>query len=366
MKRTTVFIVVFSVLVVAAEVFAISLTIPESPYLAGRSETEKGKTEEERIREVKEILQKEPERPLPSDVRRGGLLLKKGQFGLDLSTTYAHFSENQIFIEGFALLPVLVIGEITVEKIKQDILIGSVTAKYGLSDRVQLEATVPYRYHSESFFRPDVAIGKEEEKNDDHGIGDIYGSLLFHLLQERAVAPHILGSITFKSRTGKSIFDIDPGKGELPMGTGFYSLKAGLSFIKTADPAVVFFNLGYTHSFPRKDEIFLAQQDPTTKEITYTKATTKLTPGDAFEAGFGVAYALSYKLGLNTQYQHSITQKSKRDGHKIPGTLVNVGAIRFGGVWAWSDITSIDLSTTIGVTADAPDAVVELRLSYRF
>jgi long-subunit fatty acid transport protein len=111
--------------------------------------------------------------------------------------------------------------------------------------------------------------------------------------------------------------------------------------------------------------MFIAQVNPD-EEITYTKATTKLKQGDTYEAGFGVAYALSYKLGLNTQYQQSITFKTKKDGEKIPGTLLNVGSLRFGGVWAWSDKTSIDLSTTIGVTADAPDTVVELRLSYKF
>lgn len=346
--------------------FAFSLQQSESPNSTDVSQlkTNGEKTEEEKIKEAKEALKKEPEKPMPSDIRRGGLLLKKGQVGIDLSATYAHFSENQIFIEGFALLPVLVIGEITVEKIKHDILIGSVTGKYGISDRVQAEVTVPYRYHSESFYRPDVT--NEEEKHDDNGIGDIYGSLFFHLLQERATTPHILGALTFKSQTGKSIFDIDPNKGELPMGTGFYSLKGGLSFIKTADPAIVFFNLGYTYTFPRKDDLYFAQQDPDTKEITYTKKNIKLKPGDAIEAGFGVAYALSYKLGLNTQYQHSIILKTKKDGRKIPGTLINAGSIRFGGVWAWSDTTTIDLSTTIGVTADAPDAVVELRLAYKF
>ncbi len=325
-----------------------------------------GATEEE-ISKVKETLKREePQRVLPSDIRQGGLLLKKGQMELDLTFTYAHFSENQIFIEGFALLPVLVIGEITVEKIKRDIFIGSVTGKIGITDRLQFEITLPYRYQYERYFRPNVSIANQEEVNDHGGMGDVYGSLLYHAILEGASTPHVVVGLTYKSTSGDSIFDINPQKGEVPLGTGFHSLKGIVSVIKTADPAVVFLNFGYTYNFSRKGDVYIASQDATTKEIVYTRERSKFRPGDTFELGFGVAYALSYKFALNTQYQHSITLKTAKDDDEIEGTFLNVGFIKLGGVWAWSEMTSMELSTTFGVTADAPDVVVESRVSYRF
>ena len=325
-----------------------------------------GATKEE-IEKVKEALKREePQRVMPSDVRRGGLLLKKGQVELDFTLTYAHFSENQIFIEGFALLPVLVIGEITVEKIKRDIFIGSVTGKVGITNRLQFEITLPYRYQYERYFRPNVSIANQEEVSDYGGMGDVYGSLLFHAIQETGTRPHVVVGLTYKSTSGDSIFDIDPRKGEVPLGTGFHSLKAVMSVIKTADPAVVFLNFGYTYNFSRKGNVYIASQDAVTKEIIYTRERSRFRPGDTFELGFGVAYALSYKFALNTQYQHSITLKTEKDDDEIEGTFLNVGYIKLGGVWAWSEHTSMELSTTFGVTADAPDVVVESRVSYRF
>ncbi|HBG46623.1 MAG TPA: hypothetical protein DDW94_06480 [Deltaproteobacteria bacterium] len=314
--------------------------------------------------QAKEALKGEHHTPVSTDARRGGLLLPQGKFALDLGLSYAHFSESQIYVDGFALLPVLVIGEVTVEKIKRDIFIISPTGKVGITDRVQLELTVPYRYQRESFFRPDVAVGEDEVINYDQGKGDIYGTVLVHALQETATMPHLLAGLTFKSRTGQSVFEIDPTKGEMPMGTGFNSLKGTLSFIKSSDPAVVFLNLGYTHSFPRKNTLFVAEQDPDTQEIVYVSRQLKLSPGDAYEFGFGAAYALSYRLSVNMQYQHSLTLETQKDGERIAGSLINASSIRLGGNWAWSDKLSIDLSTTFGLTSDAPDDVLELRLSF--
>lgn len=362
MKRIT-FLIAIMLFVFTRNSYAFNSTtfsLNPEPFL------QLSQVEEEKIKEVKELLRKEPERPRPTDIRRGGLLLKKGEFGLDLSLAYAHLSENKIFIEGFALLPVLVIGEITVEEIKQDIFIGSITPRYGITDRIQLEVTAPFRFHYESFFRPGVQIGKVEESNTDYGLGDIQANLLLHLLQETATIPHVIFGLTFKTRSGQSIFEIDPRKGEIPLGTGYYAMRGILSFIKTADPAVVFLNIGYTHPFAREDQIWLAQQDPDTKEIFFTKHRIRFEPGKTFEGGFGVAYALSYKLALNTQYQHSITLSSERNSVRIPGSSINSAYIRFGGIWAWSDKTYLDLSTSIGVTTDAPDTVIELRISKRF
>ncbi len=341
--------------------------IATQAYTPVMAETGEDVTSDELVENAKKALEKKaPVRTRSTDVRRGGFLLPKGQIELDTSLVYAHFSENQLIIDGFAILPVLVIGEINIEKIKQDILFASVTGKYGLTDRMQLEVTVPYRYHHQRFVRPGLSIGRPEDVNDSNGLGDISASLLYHILHEKAVRPHVVGGLTLKTNTGESIFDIDSQSGELPMGTGFYSLKGTLSFVKTADPAVVFWNIGYTHNFPRKDKIDIATQDPTTKEITYSKLEADMEPGDTYDVGFGVAYALSYKLALNTQYQHSITVKTKKDGRSLPGTFINSGAIRLGGVWAWSEKSSVDLSTTFGVTVDAPDTVIELRLAHRF
>ena len=79
------------------------------------------------VEEAKEALA-EPEETAPptaAQVERGGLLIGAGRQEVEYRLSYAHFSSNTIFIEGVAILPVIVVGEIAVERLRRDILIGS-------------------------------------------------------------------------------------------------------------------------------------------------------------------------------------------------------------------------------------------------
>lgn len=318
--------------------------------LVAQSDEEGAMAEAEKALEPEE----EPKRAAPIEIERGGILLAKGKAEIDLGLTYAHFSTNQIFIHGFAILPVLAIGEITVERIRRDIFIGSVGIRYGLFEDCQIELNVPWRYWSSRRSRPEETPA-HEVRFDGSGMGDIEGGVYYQFLKEREGVPNLIVGVTGKSRTGKDVFELENPNEELPTGTGFWSVKGTLTAVKTLDPVVVFGTMGFTYNIER-DDIY----------VKYRDRRIDLDPGNTYEYGFGFAYAISPKFSTNLQYQQAITLSSKVDGVTQVNTNLNVVVLKLGAVYSMSKRTSLDVSVSTGLTDDAPDVVIELRIPFRF
>ena len=319
--------------------------------------------------ETKDTLQTptEPQRPSSSQVERGGLLAGKGRLELEYRLSYAHFSRNVIFIDGVAILPVLVVGEIAVERIRRDILVASVTGRYGLRDNLQLELTVPYRYQGDRSSVPEATPPRETTLSD-RGLGDIQAGLFYQLPGSSARPIKYIAGLRVKSTTGKDIFEINPEK-EHAMGTGFWNTKLSLTAVRVSDPAVLFATVGYTHNFDRRN-LLVTSQDPETGEPVQTRVS--FYPGGTIELGTGLAYALNPRLSLNTQFAVSWTRATRvqtpTSGGSVPisGTTLTVGSLRLGTVWVDDPRAATELSAEIGLTEDAPDMLLELRRSYRF
>jgi len=64
-----------------------------------------------------------------------------------------------------------------------------------------------------------------------------------------------------------------------------WGATAGVSFIKTVDPAILFTNLGCTYNFEKSFSDI--SSDP------MTIATAKIDLGDQFSLGAGIAFALN-------------------------------------------------------------------------
>lgn len=335
---------------------------------------EEGTSEEEGSeQEAREALAEAEEvaPPAPAQVGRGGLLVGVGKQEVDYRLSYAHFSRNAIFIEGVAILPVIVVGEISVERIKRDILIGAWAWRLGLRDDLQVELRVPYRYQHDRSAMPE-ATPPREITVDDRGMGDI-SAALYYQLPGRPWGQDMIVGLDLKSRTGRDIFEttsvqmvedlpvvVQEG---LPMGTGFWSLKAVVTGVRVKDPAVLFWNLGYTVSLPREG-LVVYRTDLESQEVF--PETVKVSPGDTLEFGAGIAYALNPELSLNAQIQQALTRSSgirDEEGESgwVAGSALNVASLRLGAVWTTSPRSTADFSMTFGLTDDAPDYVIELR-----
>ncbi len=305
-----------------------------------------------------EVLKKENQ---PKEVlehfQRDYILLKKGKWEFENNFQFSYNSANQIFLDSFAILdPVfLTLGQFGIESIKRQIVSDIVTVRYGITNYLQAELAIPLIYRHDQ--RSKVEVNKEDLA-DDYGIGDIAFSLSDQIYRESLNRPAMIVNLSFKSKTGKSPYEIDL-KNELPLGTGYYSLKAGVNFIKNIDPTVVFGGISYAYNFEQN-----------VGEMVNGKFLEKVEPGDTISLNAGMGYAVTYNFSLTAQFQYDYTLPSYStvDGNrtKVANSTLNVAQLKIGGGWALSKDKSVNVSLGIGLTSDSPDFVLEIRTPFKF
>jgi len=273
----------------------------------------------------------------------------------------SHTSRARISISGFTLLEAIVIGRIVTEDVKRDVVTPFINFRYGIAKDLQFEVKVPwmYRRDKEVWVAGPSGTDEMERTVDEGNLGDIEAALNYQLLRERGAWPDIVLNIRGKSTTGKDPYglktELIEGKQrlvELPTGSGHYGLSAGLTFVKSSDPAVLFATLGYFYNFERNVGV--------KGGVDYGK----IKPGDSLELGLGMAYALNEKLSTSISYQQRFTFKSKQNGNKVTNSDVNVRSLFFGVSHALGAKISLSFSVGVGLTKDAPDVTVEMRVPF--
>ncbi len=303
------------------------------------------------------------ERELPPEIsiertliERGGLLLPPGQFEVEPALDYSYFDTRRISVTGFSILPSLIIGLIETERVERNVLEPSLGFRLGVVRDLQVEARVPFRYIHDR-----VSTETEERNIRDSEIGDIDGGIFYQPVRERGYIPNLILGVRGKSITGKDPFGIDPDK-EAPTGTGFYSLTGIVTAVKSSDPAVIFASVLFTHNFER------------TVRILHTDATrTDIRPGFTVGYNLGIGLAISTDLAFSMRLEHRLSShtdtRGEEDGarfRQVPGSSLNSATAVFGITWAVTKRTSMDISFGIGLTEDAPSAIVRVALPTRF
>lgn len=286
-------------------------------------------------------------------IERGGLLLPPGTMEVEPAFEYQFFSTRRIDVSGFSILPTLIIGVLETEKVQRDILDASLTTRLGLIRDIQFEVRIPYRF---AFDR--ISTETTETKTNDNHIGDIEMALSYQPVKERGWIPDVILGIRGKTITGQDPFSLKSG--DIPTGTGLYSLTGTLTAVKSSDPAVIFGGLSVTHNFGRK--VLLALGDASRTEID---------PGFTIGYNVGFALAVSIDLSFSMRLQQSFTSKTETrvsGGNKnaVPGSTLNVAIATFGITWAITQTMSADISVGIGLTEDSPDVTVRLAFPVRF
>ena len=74
-------------------------------------------------------------------VEKGGLI--SGKFQISFTESYTHLQTNQLYIQGFGILPIVVVGNIEVQNVRRDIFSTVIAASYKLTNRMQVSLSVP-------------------------------------------------------------------------------------------------------------------------------------------------------------------------------------------------------------------------------
>jgi hypothetical protein len=296
---------------------------------------------------------------------------------LDWGISDTYYDRRQLQLSGFLALDAIFLGNINLGETKSHQVMADLDVRYGLTDRISFDVDVPYVYRHSNFIvggAGGAASSLSDASGSSSAIGDVNFGIYYQLLKESGDWPDVVGSLRLKAPTGTSPFGIklvqvDPNNTslvaptKLPTGTGFWTVTAGLSVLKTYDPVVLFGSLAYTYNLAR------SFSDVSSVQGQSTPAKVKL--GDIIQGGAGVALAFSEKDSASVSYTMAIepqseTQAPGQGWQKVAGSETVAAAVNFGLNHVVNKHLTISGSVSIGLTPDAPNFVVGVRFPYTF
>lgn len=286
---------------------------------------------------------------------RGGLLLRSGTLEIDNTASYFSASADHLTVDGFALLPVLVVGQITSQQTRENFLLPSFTTRLGLPHKFQMDFRIPYGFEQiES-----VDANNNETASRSFGLGDISASISRQVISERGWRPDVVANVLYKSTTGKDSFDLQSS--ETALGTGFPSWQGNLTMAKSNDPVVFYGNLSYSNNLSANHTISVTDEmtGATSTEVAHIKQ------GNAVGFQIGSIMALNPETSLTMGWDQRFTRGTRINGTGLPSTSLVEGTLRLGMSYLYAPGKTIDLNFGVGLTPDTPNLQFSIGLPFR-
>ena len=306
-----------------------------------------------------------------------GVLTPANKLVLEPSLQYGYSTNDRVALVGYTIIPALLIGLIDVRQVKTTTAIATLTGRFGLSNRLELEAKLPYVYaHGDTVSR-EIFTGAAQDRVFNargNGIGDAEVTARYQINRGGADKPFYVAWLRYKSRTGKDLFEVETdcvtrcignttGTGlplELPVGSGFEAIQPGITWLYPSDPVVFFGSLSYLHNFPRNNvsrTVIGGQKE----------ALGKVEAGDIIGFNFGMGLALNENAAISLGYDQSIVGKTKQNGREVAGAVrTTLGTLLIGGTYRFNEHASLNVALGVGVTDDTPDVTVTARVPITF
>lgn len=314
-----------------------------------------------------------------------GVLTPRGTFILEPSLQTGYYSNDRVALIGYTVIPAILIGLIDIRQVKTTSVTAALTARYGVSNRFELELKVPYLYIRGDTVSREILEGSALDQvfsNDGSGLGDVELTARYQLPNAGPDRPFYVLWLRYKTRTGKDLFEVTTdcitrclanttGTGlplELPTGSGFASLQPGVTWMYASDPVVFFGSLSYLHNFPRED---VSRTTLTGAPEGFPQTTTEflgeVDAGDILGFNIGMGLALNDRAAISIGYDHSIVGRSQQNGRDLPGAVrVALGTLLLGGTYRINDRASLNVALGAGMTRDTPDVTLVARVPIRF
>jgi hypothetical protein len=304
------------------------------------------------------------------------VLTPKGRLIFDNALEYQDSSSDRLVFSGIQIVDAFQIGVLQATTTSNDSGLVLNTLRYGLGDRWEIEGTVPWVGRTDHVTTVQTVTGGTNLTRTFNisgaGIGDVEGTVRYQITDGSNGLPIFLGALRVVSDSGIGPFNVPynaTGVAEkLPTGSGFWVINPTLTAIYPLDPIVVFGSVGYQHSFGHGiNKTF----GTVPNEVNVGSA----QPGDGISAAAGFAFSLnshfSYSLGYKESYFLPSTTiflpSTMSLGVVKARTLaVNDGVLLAGASYRIDNHASINLNFEFGVTPDAPNDTILIRVPYLF
>ena len=305
-----------------------------------------------------------PPRPATLALPPGiNVLTRPYHLTLEPGLDYQNSGSDRLVFEGVEIVNALLIGVIEANKTQNNSEIAWANLYYGLAPRFELEASIPYVNRSERVTTVATAQSQLSQTFTlgGAGLGDVQMTGRYQITSGRPGEPILIANLTVKSNTGQGPYDVGFDSGgiaqTLPVGSGFWSVQPSLSWIYPSDPVVLFGNIGYLHSFGYN-----------VNKTIGAAHVGEVRPGDGISAAVGFSFSVnprfSYSLGfMNNYFFPTSTILTNVKGET---TDLEDGALLVGGSYRLTNHLTLNLNFQFGVTPDAPNTTVLLRLPYVF
>jgi opacity protein-like surface antigen len=307
-----------------------------------------------------------------------GVLTPRGHAVFEPSFQYGYSSSNRVALVGYTVIPALLIGLLDVREVKRNTATAAVALRYGLGNRFEVEAKLPYVYRSDATVSREIFTGTAAERAFDtsgKAIGDVEAAARYQLNAGGPDSAYFIAGLRYKERTGRDPFEVVTdcqtrcvgsnvtGTGlplTLPTGSGFRSLQPSLTWLLPSDPAVFFGGISYTRNVQRRNvyrTVLAGQSEP----LGDIKA------GDVFGFNVGMGLALNDKASLSFGYDHSSVGRTRQNGQVIPGSVrIQLGTLLVGASYRVDPRHTVNVSVGAGLTRDTPDVTLTVRVPFGF
>lgn len=292
-----------------------------------------------------------------------GVLTPGGTFVIEPSFDYNQSSTDRLVFRGFELIPGIQVGVIEASKARRDTLVDTIALRYGVTPRLEVEARFPFIHR---YDRIEVAQQRDEGivrsiSLEGNHIGDIEMAVRYQFNRQKGQNPIFVGSLRVKSDTGRGPFDISYDEfgvaSGLSTGSGFWGVQPGINMLLPSDPVVIFGGVSYLWHLPRNID----------KNIGGALI-GRVDPGDAISANLGFGFALNPRFSYSLGYRHSYIFKTTTEiGDVVEKSKpLQVGSLALGMSYRLDERSSLNFSFEFGVTEDAPDVGITLRVPFSF
>jgi len=302
------------------------------------------------------------------------------KFTLENGLTYSRYDRKQLTLNGFLALDAIFLGNIAIENVESDTLTYNLAARYGISPRWTLNLDVPYLARRTTYQKGGAggsAAATAEEKVFGSHLGDATLSVNYRLLTETMHRPDTVLTLGVTAPTGRAPYGIDwrvlerdndqfirfAVPSQQPTGNGLWTANLGLSMVKTIDPAILFANIGFGHSWSH------SFGDLDNNPDTINPGRVQL--GNVYTLGGGVAFAFNERSSLSLSFSDRINAKARvqpKGGTwgSVIGSDGQAATFNVGMTYAMSEHSTLVSVLGIGITPDAPDLTLSFKIPYTF
>ena len=310
------------------------------------------------------VGQAPPQSDRPPEVQAlsnvGGVLTPYGKAIIEPFMEYSRSSVNTFLFNGVEVVDALLIGAVEANRTSRDLLSAGVTGRVGVSDRMELEARIPFVYRQDQVTNTVANTNglTTTSSAEGYGLGDVELAAHYQINDGHNDWPFFIANMRYKSDTGSNPYTAqfrpsDNSERTLGTGSGFNAIEPSLTVIYPSDPATLFANVGYIHSFDRDINGLVAGN-----------YVGNVAPGDTFSGSLGMGIALNDRLSFTVGYEHDYIRPTATvvSGSTQYSPVLQVGSALSGLSYRINDTTSIAFNMAAGVTQDAPDVVLGVRV----